>query len=178
MMVKGYITNNTGKSRHIFKRTVYPGQQVSLEAVYKVVANKVPEGDEFIEWLERYLPSGWEVNVASDNASVMGGRTYRETLTAVPTVVESEGAIPELAAHVIVEDTRPSMEYATPRVIDKMTARDIYNLRLKDNPKRLLKQINSIHKLRRALAMCKNDDRKATLVRLIQGRIRQLNVTL
>ena len=181
MLVKGYVTNNTGRSRHIFKRTVYPGQRIPLDVIYSVVMGKVPEGTEFVDWLEQYLPSGWEVSVADDTASdVTGGRKYKEVLTAIPVVVDSAPASAGATQHADEDDddARPSLEYATPRVIDKMTARDIYNLRLKDNPRRIIKQINSIHKLRRALTLCKNDSRKATLIRLIQGRIRELNVTL
>jgi len=172
-MIKGHIINNTGRSRHIFKRTVYPGQKVSLEDVYFLVKDKFSDSSGFMEWLEERLPEGWEVFVApqAENSAV-GGRMYKEVLTAVPTVENAP------ADEDAVVDSRASLEYITPKAIDKLTARDIYRLRLKDNPKRIIKQITSIHKLRRALALCKNDSRKATLTRLIQGRIRELNVTL
>jgi len=173
-MVKGYIVNNTGRSKHIFKKTVYPGQTVSIERAYNMVGSKVPEGNSFIEWLEEYLPEGWEVNVVKQEMSdATGGRMYKETLTAIPVVEEAK----EEASEKTVSDA-PSLEYSTPRAISKMSARDIYNLRIKDNPRRLLKNINSIHKLRRALSLCKNDSRKETLSRLIKGRIKELNVTL
>lgn len=181
MLVKGYVTNNTGRSRHIFKRTIYPGQKIPLDLVYSLVGSKVPEDTEFVDWLEHYLPKGWEVNVTSQpERDATDGRPYKEVLTAIPVVVGGSGDIvPERVTTKDAEgDDAPSMEYSTPRVIDKMTARDIYNLRLKDNPKRIIKQITSIHKLRRALTLCKNDSRKATIIRLIQGRIRELNVTL
>lgn len=187
-MVKGYVVNNTGRSKYICKRTVYPGQRLDLEYMYKVIGNKVPEGESFVAWLEDTLPDGWEVNVvrveASDKAhAATGGRPYKEVLTATPEVVSSPSA-PSEAAKVNNEldpeqdDKRPSLQYSTPRAIDKMTARDIYQLRLKDNPKRLLKHVTSIHKLRRALSLCKEDSRKSVLTRLIQQRIRELNLTL
>lgn len=165
MMVKGYVTNNTGRSRHIFKRTVYPGQKVPLDVVYSALKKKVPDGASFVDWLEHYLPSGWELQVTQ--AKEKTSTEQEEVEDAVQK--DTDGS---------EDDGRPSMEYATPRVIDKMTARDIYNLRIKDNPRRILKNVTSIHKLRRALTLCKNDSRKATLIRLIQGRIRELNVTL
>ena len=179
-MVKGFVVNNTGRSRHIFKRTVFPGQQVDLEYVYQLVGSKVPEGTKFEDWLEEYLPKGWELNVVSpETASAVGGRMYKETLVAEPVAVSS-GAMEEstvVAFEADVEDA-PSREFSTPKAISKMTAKDIYELRIKDNPKRILSNVNSIHKLRRALTLCKSDNRKAVLLRLIQGRIRQLNVTL
>ena len=174
-MVEGYVKNNTGRSRHIFKKTVYPGQIVSLGHIKELLGSKVPEGASFIAWLEQYLPEGWEISVPKRTRDT-GGRQYKEVLTAVPTVVENSE---EASEHIDEEeDDSPSKEYATPRAIDKMTSRDIYNLRLKDNPKRVLKHVNSIHKLRRALTMCKNDSRKSVLQRLIQQRIRELNLTL
>jgi hypothetical protein len=177
-MVKGFVVNNTGRSRHIFKRTVYPGQKIDLDYVYKLVGNKVPEGSKFEDWLQEYLPQGWELDVVpAEVAQAVGGRRYKETLTAEPTVVSGTSDEPE-AFETDAEDKAPSKEFTTPKAISKMTAKDIYELRLKDNPKRILQNVNSIHKLRRALTMCKNDKRKAVLLRLIQGRIRQLNVTL
>lgn len=180
-MVKGFVVNNTGRSRHIFKRTVFPGQKVDLEYVYKLVGSKVPEGAQFTDWLtQEYLPKGWELDVVSaETASTVGGRMYKETLVAEPVAVSS-GKTDESTATAFetnAEDA-PSREFSTPKAISNMTAKDIYELRIKDNPKRILSNINSIHKLRRALTMCKNDNRKAVLLRLIQGRIRQLNVTL
>ncbi len=187
MMAQGYVINNTGRSRHIFKRTVYPGQKVSLEHVHRVLGTKVPAGESFVDWLEQYLPAGWELDVVpTETADVSGGRLYKEVLTAVPVVADSsstEKAGKDLGSFQETNEGQrevepPSMEYATPTVIDKMTSRDIYNLRLRDNPKRILKHVTSIHKLRRALTFCKNDSRKEVLTRLVQGRIRTLNVTL
>lgn len=183
MMVKGSVTNNTGRSRHIFKRTIYPGQSVSLDDVYLVLGGKIPKGTSFVEWLTQYLPNGWEITVTQpEKIETAGGRGYVETLTAVPEVEQ-----------VVTSDTRAyqennegnedtidhrSLEYATPRSIGKLNARDISNLRIKDNPKRILKNINSVHKLRRALTFCKNNSRKTGLARLIQRRIRELSITL
>jgi hypothetical protein len=181
-MIKGYVVNNTGRSRHIFQRTVYPGGKVQLEDVYKLLGPKVTEGARFEDWLKGSLPKGWELTVPQPEvADATGGRMYKETLTAEPTVAASSPATeptPFETDAVSSENQAPSKEYLTPRQVSKMTAKDIYDLRIKDNPKRILKNVSSIHKLRRALTLCKNDNRKVVLLRLIQGRIRELNVTL
>lgn len=174
-MIQGYIINNTGKSKHIFKRTIYPGQKVSFSQIYASLGHSIPDDGNFVDWVSGRLPDGWEISVIEDNkSSITDERPYREVLTAIPEVVSGDN--PDFDA--AEEDDVPSLQYATPKAIDKLTARDIYNLRMKDNPKRVLKNVNSIHKLRRALSMCKSDSRKAVLTRLIQGRIRELNVTL
>jgi len=179
MMVKGFVVNNTGRSKHIFKRTVYPGQKVELDYIYKLVGSKVPEGDKFVDWLDTYLPKGWEIDAqaAEMAATDTNDMKFRETITAVPVVAPATKST-ENAMMREQAVTGPSKEYMTPKAIGNMTAKDIYELQLKDNPKRILKNINSIHKLRRALTLCKQDNRKETLQRLIQGRIRELNVTL
>jgi hypothetical protein len=185
-MVTGYVVNNTGRSKHIFKRTVYPGQRVELDYIYKLVGAKVPDGAKFVDWLrDTYLPKDWEVDaeVEPEMAAIdVDGRQFKETLTAVPVVATAtenteNGMLREVNA-VSTPPQTASKEYMTPKAIGDMKAKDIYDLQLKDNPKRILKNVNSIHKLRRALTLCKRDSRKETLQRLIQGRIRQLNITL
>lgn len=181
-MVKGYAVNRTGRSKHIFKRTVYPGQKVELEYIHKLVGKKVPAGTMFVEWLkDTYLPKGWEVD-EPEPEDTGDCQKFKETLTAIPIVAPAtssnyDNVFKEVNA--VSDPVRmPSKEYLTPKVISNMKAKDIYDLQLKDNPKRILRNVNSIHKLRRALTLCKNDNRKETLRRLIQGRIRELNVTL
>lgn len=180
MMVKGFVVNNTGRSKHIFKRTVYPGQKVELEHIYKLVGKKVPDGAKFVDWLEdTYLPKGWDLDAPEPEVAAEENNIhFKETITAVPVVApatqNTESAM--LREEAVV--TSPSKEYMTPKAIGNMKAKDIYDLQLKDNPKRILKNVNSIHKLRRALTLCKRDGRKETLQRLIQGRIRELNITL
>jgi len=174
-MVDGYVTNNTGKSLHIFKRTVYPGQRIPLDYVHQVVGSKVPTGESFVEWLEGYVPDGWEVVVSNTK----GSREFIDPV--LPKVVESENEQTALfwednnGLTLKEEEEKTSLAYAPIKEIDKLTARDIYNLKTKDNPKRVIKQITSVHKLRRALTLCKNDSRKAMLTRIIQHRIRELN---
>jgi hypothetical protein len=160
-MIKGHVVNNSGKSKHIFKKTVYPGQSVPLSHVYEVLSKKIDDDVSFIEWVRGKLPPGWELSVEEDfelpfDASAVTAEDLQP--------VEGDG-----------DDGRESLEYAPMRVIDKLTARDIYNLRMKDNPKRVIKQITSVHKLRRALTMCLNDSRKSMLATILRHRIRDLN---
>lgn len=162
-MINGFVVNNTGRSRHIFKKTVYPGQKVPLSYVYQVVSSKVDGEDSFVDWLKSRLPPGWELDVNEEfelpiDATAVSADEVK--------VVEKEPAAPD--------EDRESLEYAPLKIIDKLTARDVYNLRIKDNPKRVIKQITSVHKLRRALTLCKNDSRKSMLATIIRHRIKEL----
>jgi hypothetical protein len=163
-MITGVIVNNTGKSKHIFKRTVYPGQQVDLSEVHKLLSAKVPEGENFISWLQGYIPQGWEVHgeiveQEQGKLEVGQGAGYEAPL---PSVEET------------AENMAPSLQYLTPKKIHNMSAKDIFNLRVKDDPRKIVNQIDSIHKLRRALTLCNKSGRKEVLSKIIRARIDKL----
>lgn len=171
-MYSGYVINNTGKARHIFKRTVYPGGRVPLEPIFALLQQQVPRGQVFLDWLAAYLPQGWEIVLEEDLPSVV--------LTATPEVHSSgPGMLAEFSG---MEDNDGAHELATessaPPAMDvdpeQLTAREIYSLQVKDNPKKVIGQITSVHKLRRALAMCKKDTRKKLLMGILRARIKEL----
>src|SRR6188508_2188508 len=163
-MIKGSIINNTGKPKHIFKRTVYPGQQISLEDVYSIVSTKIDKEQSFVDWLQDELPDGWEVRLSSEYSEPVDlSNVSSESLT-------ENGEEDVLSG----SDSDPSLEFASPKTIDKLTAKDIFNLRIKDNPKRVIKQISSVHKLRRALTLCRNDSRKNMLANILRHRIKEI----
>jgi len=179
-MVKGYVLNNTGKTRHAYKRTVYPGQKVDLGYIYKQVSNKAPEGDLFVSWLkENLLPRGWEIVVEDKPEKA----SNKEVLTADITVTSGPVDLDTFYREVNKEeadeeDGRGSLEYITPKKIRELSSQQLADLRLKDNPERIIKQVMSVHKLRRALTLCKNNSRKNVLTRIIRHRIKELNATL
>ena len=159
-MITGIVLNNTSKSKHIFKRSVGPGQKVDLNEVYTLLSSKVPEGDSFISWLKEYVPDGWEVH---------GEESKKEE----PAIVVGQG-ISYQDKPSSEDNSAPSLQYLTPKKILNMSASDISNLRVKDDPRKIIKQIDSIHKLRRALTLCNKSDRKETLSKIIKARIDKL----
>jgi len=189
-MVKGYVVNNTEKARHIFKRRVSPGQRVPLEDVYETLKHKVSGSDNFVKWLkENTLPRGWDVYVerssserveqltakpiVSDAPMDLGNLRAKEN-AAEPTVVLVET---EKEAGPEKEDDTPGagLQYAPDKRLDKLTAQEIADLKIKDNPRRVLERVYSIHKLRRALTLCnKSSGRKQVLSRHIRRRIKKL----
>ncbi len=156
-MINGFVINNSGRSKHIFKKTVYPGQSVPLSYVYEVLSKKMEDDNvSFVDWLKSILPPGWDIDI--------------EETFELPVDVSSV----KVEDVITVEDNSPSLEFAPVKIIDKLTAKDIYSLRMKDNPKRVIKQITSVSKLRRALTSCINDPRKSMLATIIRHRIREL----
>ena len=185
-MEKGFIINNTDRSKHYLKRKVGPGHRVPLDYAFSLLGKKVPEGEIFLEWLEKnYLPEGFSVVITEKAAEK---RLYKETLTAQPMVVgtsppdlniiyaKETGVSPHTDVLVETEPHVKNFQYATPNFIDKLTAKEISDLKMKDNPKRILNNINSIHKLRRALSLCKDSSGKKTLTEMIRLRIRKLQI--
>lgn len=167
MKVKGYVLNNTGRSRHIFKQTVYPGQKVDLDNVYLVLKNKVPKKEDFAGWLANYLPEGWDV-VVEEKKSLP-----EESQAKVKQEDPKEKVLEE-----VFDDGRPSLEYLPPAKINKLSYRDIYELKLKDNPKRIVSHVDNVNTLRRALTLCNKDSRKKTLGKIIRHRLNKLAATL
>ena len=173
-MVKGHVLNNTGKAKHIFKKTVYSGGRITLDDAYAAVASRVPEGQPFLEWLHTYLPPGWELQITEDYEEPFEPSKVKPEDVKAVTVTTHDAPEKHLLSGEDDDDS-PSLEYAPAKTLDKLTARDIFNLRMKDNPKRVIKQIASVHKLRRALTLCKNDARKSMLAAIIRHRIKELN---
>ena len=166
-MQEGYVVNNTGKARHIFKRTVYPGGRVPLGVVFDLLKDQVTRGTPFLVWLCEYIPPGWEVVVVESFPPA--------ELFATPEVHSSgSGSMAEFSG---MEDNNGPhlLEEATVNLVpEQLTAREIFNLQVKDNPKRVISQISSVHKLRRALSLCKKDSRKKLLTKILRDRIKDL----
>lgn len=160
-MITGKVVNNTGKSKHIFKRTVYPGHSVDLVEVHRLLSSKVPEGTSFISWLQDYVPPGWEVH---------GEEAQEET----GEISETAGQGTEYTPEVLPEDTSPSLQYISTKKISELSAKDIHDLRVKDNPRRIINEIDSVTKLRRALTLCNKSKRKEVLSKIIKARINKL----
>jgi hypothetical protein len=147
MIVKGCVVNNSGRYKHIFKRTVRPGEKVQLKDLYKTYKNKCDceFNYEFIAWLkENKIPEegGWdlEFETAFDNKVRVTGRV------------------------VCVDDIPVKVQKG-------LTADDIANLKVKDAPKVVLQTIDSIPKLRRALTKAKRKKGKNFLIKYLKERI-------
>jgi hypothetical protein len=160
-MITGIVLNNTGKSKHIFKRTVFPGHSVDLAEVYTLLSSKVPEGCSFISWLQDYVPAGWEVH---------GEETQEES----GEVTGTSGQGSKYEKEEEPEHDSPSLEYISSKKISELSAQDIHDLRVKDNPRRIINGIDSITKLRRALTLCNKSSRKDVLSKIIKARINKL----
>jgi hypothetical protein len=188
MAVKGYVINNTEKAKHIFKKKVVPGDKIDLEYLKLIFKNELPKDSSIEQWLKaRYLPDGWEVviteEIQEDEQStppvkviLNGKEVYKEHLLARPEVAaEGYGETQVIEEPDGVNTSLfENLAYASPNVLRNLSARQIYNLRLQDDPKRAIKEIDSIHKLRRSLTLCKKDGRKEMLMMLIKRRIDEI----
>jgi hypothetical protein len=180
--MEGYIINNSQRSKHIFQRRISPGNRISLSEVEKVIKNLIPEDGSLVQLIrERFLPEGWELVVQEEPPTPARGPNgmFVERLIAKPQVVSAEEVMvftdhPTPGDQNTLNDSSPSLEYANQTRVDKLTARDIYNLRVKDNPRRIIKMISSSTKLRRTLTLCNSDGRKDFLSKLIKRRLKEL----
>jgi len=153
-MIKGYVVNNLGRGKHIFKQSVSPGMKVPLDKLYEQYS--AAYGGEFdtgfLEWLEgTKVPrgSGFDIVV--------------EALDAEKDVPQQ----PEEEKKVVVKQRKVHPT--------NLTARQIADLKIKDKPKIVLQEVMSIHKLRRAYTLCKGRPGKETLTKLIRERMTELS---
>jgi hypothetical protein len=154
-VISGKVVNNTGRFKHIFKRNMSPGMFIKLEDVYEVYKDKYggPFDLKFLEWLQaNKIQEGFNIVVDSIDATVS---------------VEDK-------KEVVEQDDEPAFEVGKSS-ISKITARQIAGLKTKDNPKSIISQVLSVHKLRRALTMTKDRAGKETLTRYIRDRINELH---
>lgn len=179
-MTKGYVVNNTHSTKHAYKRTVYPGQRVPLDHIRSVISKKIPDKD-FIAWLrDNMLPSGWEIILEEEDSKQKSGveGMYKETLLAEPEVhkgpVDLNTYYKEDESSEEEGSSPVAYKYMPPHKLRDLTWKEIANLKTKDDPRRVLKSVDSIHKLRRALTACRNAKGKKNLSRLIQNRIKEL----
>jgi len=152
-MIKGYVVNNLGRGKHIFKQSVSPGMKVPLDKLYDQYSVSYG-GDfdlDFLEWLEKTkIPKGSGFDIVVEDVK-------QDVDTSV---VEEEKPVA----------VKPQRIHPT-----NLTARQIADLKIKDKPKLVLQEVMSIHKLRRAHTLCKNRPGKETLVRLIRERMTELS---
>lgn len=150
-MIRGYIVNNSGRHKHIFKHRFGPGMRLDLEEVYAVYKRQYKGNfdEKFLEWFKKHkLPSGDDFELVIE--SIYEGPYYEE----IPKVNERDK----------INEKHPS----------ELTSTEIANLRIKDDPKEKLKYITSIHKLRRALTRCRKSKGKEMLAGMIKARIKEL----
>ncbi len=164
-MIEGYVINNGGRSKYIFKQHVQSGAKVSLDVMYEKYKNKY-QGEfdvGFLEWLEKNkVPVNFDIVVKSIDEV--------ETSELSPAVKEEEVMAVEEITSELELDIHPDRKFNP----SKMTPKEISELKIKDSPKNIISRVMSVHKLRRAYTLCKDRPGKGTLVKIIRQRITEL----
>lgn len=170
--MEGFIVNNCGKPKYIFKRNFPVGHRVYLSDLWKMYKVKVGKAlnkevvseEEFVAWL-------------TDNNYMKMGFVYHpgETATFTGEVLESSsGDVDSKESRADGRLVKPSLAKASAHVIDKLTYSDIANLRILDDPRRVVESITNVHKLRRAYTTVRQMSRKGHLQKILRDRIQDL----
>jgi len=170
--MEGFIVNNCGKPKYIFKRNFPVGHRIYLSDLWKMYKVKVGNAlnkevvseDEFVAWLtdNSYMKQGF-VYYPGEKASFTG-----EVLEV------TDSASDETGAHADGRLVKPSLAEARAGVIEKLTYSEIANLRIVDNPRRIIESITNLHKLRRAYTTVRQMSRKGHLQKILRDRIQDL----
>lgn len=161
------IVNNSSKCKHIFQRTIYPGQKILLKDAYSILKNRVDKKADFVDWLKDYIPDGWYVQLGSDFSE---GSPLLDSLKVPPT--PEQVSIHKEYSEVPAKE--PSISRISQLAVNNLSARDLFNLRVKDDPALILSKVNSLTKLRRTLTFCNKNGRKAVLTKIVKRRIKEL----
>ena len=170
--MEGFIVNNCGKPKYIFKRNFPVGHRIYLSDLWKMYKTKVGialnkevvSEEEFVAWLtdNNYMKQGF-IYYPGEKASFDG-----EVLTVTP------GSSNEAGTQADGRLVKPSLAGARAGVIEKLTYSEIANLRILDDPKRIIDSITNLHKLRRAYTTVRQMSRKGHLQKILRDRIQDL----
>lgn len=168
MSIEGYVINNSGRGKFIFSRNMYAGQKISLSELYKFYCDRYGGNFDagFLAWLkDNRLVEGFEIVVENINSSEKFSAAEKnspEQLDQLDPDEQAEQA--EQARALFVRQVHPN----------KLTARDISELKIKDNPRDIIRSVSSKSKLRRALTLCTGLNSKETIIKYIKERIDEL----
>ncbi len=171
--MEGYIINNGSKSKHIFKRKFPVGHKIFLKDIWNLYEKKVckatgseaPSAEDFVGWLKQ-------------NNLIFPG-----FLIEFPEKATADMQLKEVTSSKVPEDkgpedngraNKPSLAGIRSGVIDKLTYKDIAELRMTDKPKDIIAHINNISKLRRSYQVVRNTPNKRQLERMIRNRLQEL----
>ena len=171
--MEGFLVNNSDKARYIFKRNFPVGHRIYLSDLWKMYEYKVQQDlgkvvvseKEFVSWLEtnHYMKQGF---VYTPGEQAVGAASDIQEATS-PEVNESG-----VSADGRLE--KPSLSNAPPKVIEKLTYKDIAALRIADNPKKIIESITNLAKLRRAYTYIRKMPRKGHLEKILRYRIQEV----
>jgi hypothetical protein len=169
----GYIVNKSGKAMHIFKQRFIVGNKIYMKDIWPLyqvrVADALGKEDvsevEFVDWLisNSVMREGFEY--CSGEKEKMGGE--------IAGVTNADGP-PEDLQKADGRLVKPLLAHVSHAVVDKLTYSDIVELRVQDDPARILSMVTNISKLRRAYTKVRTMPRKRSLERLIRNRIQDL----
>jgi hypothetical protein len=171
--MEGYILNNSNKSRFIFKQSFPVGHKILLKNVWPLFEKKVckelssdnPSAEDFVEWLKvhKLIFPGFLVEFPKKATADM------EIKEVTPSEVPENKGNPADG-----RISKPSLAGIRSGVVDKLTYKDIAELRMIDKPKEIIANINNVSKLRRSYQVVRNTPNKRQLERLLRSRIQEL----
>lgn len=174
--MEGYIINNSSHPVYVFKRKLPAGHKILLSDVWNLYKDRVLteagkvaiSESEFVKWLEdkQLMKEGFEYHPGYKEQGSSG-----EIMMSTPAVNqgEMEGLLPADGRML-----RPSLAKAPQSIIDKLTWRDVANLRIIDDPERIICSINNVSKLRRAYTATRQMPQRNRVQKILRDRLSEL----
>jgi len=157
--MEGYIKNNSPTWRHALKRSVGPGEKISLDDLYEQygIKHDIEEGDQFVNWLRQVKLRNtdiWEIKYKESKSKKE--KKIESSVEAKKPLTKST----QLAPFVKIEDN--------PEELAQLSVRQARDIIPKSTDQKMLKY---------ALNMASQLSNKDTLCRMLRKRIQELELS-
>lgn len=169
--MEGYIKNKSSMWRHALKRSIAPGEKITLDDLYEQygIKHDIEQGESFVDWLRQIKLRDsdiWEIKYRGD----------KSTTAVVKEPPSEEGMLSKVEPKPkksVIEKTKSNQSpfvRTTPQVDDlaKMSVRQARDMLPKFTDQKTLKY---------ALNIASQLSNKDTLCRMLKKRITQLELT-
>jgi hypothetical protein len=161
--MEGYIKNNSPTWRHALKRSVGPGEKISLDDLYEQygIKHDIKEGDQFVNWLRQVKLRNsdiWEIRY-----KVAGAKDDAKK--------EDQPELDSKAKKSVMKSTQ-----STPFVKVKDNPEELAQLSVRQ-AREIIPQFTDQKTLRYALNMASQLSNRDTLCRMLRKRIQELELS-
>lgn len=164
-MLKGTLLNKSKQAYFKFGRLVPPGEEIPLQAVKESLykTSGANNNKEFINWLREYLkPSPYWILKTVDEVKVTGKKAQEPVIAGSERLDASLEVDEEASGDVVYNNqvlgTRDEVTLIGKIRTDTVTVDDVVNIKVKDNPKKVLSEIGNPQVLQDAYGVLRRGD--------------------
>jgi len=162
--MEGFVKNKSSEWAYAMKRSIRPGGEVPLKELYEQYGKKydMTPGDEFVKWLKEVKLRGsdkWDIVFDFKN---INKSTDSGVASSQPTVQ-------------VISNSSDS-DYTSSVVIKQLQVEDVVNLTVR-KAREVIPRVTDLNLLKYSLTEARQLSDKDSLCRLLQKRVRELQIS-